>query len=655
MRLKIIFNKNNKYSSSTVTKLSILIYFCFMVTHANFIYIQFSLLQILSVALVNLAILLILATIFLKTELSAPLILNIKNMWLVFFNFLLLVILSSILPAQILSFTNPLILLETELGLGWNHDTAFNIALIQSILNFGYPSTAQNGHPIIIYHALSHYVDALILGITRVQPYDSYGLLFHFKVFLLTSSAALFISTITRRRSANIYFISIILFIPLIIGNGLGIGSHSLWFSSILMLISAPYIFSKLFKKAPESSIYLYTLFLIIIIALTKISSGIMLASLIFSIIFINKPKILTTYIFGAVLIIFFYLWGLLYISNGSKVLLNYSSLGIYDFINYYFLRELYPGAFKITPFIITSILTILTIFLISFNRIVGATLVSSIFSSIMLYFITNNISNPSDIWYFQYSLSFPLLLMTFYMCINYGTVYFEKINILNCSIFTEINKSRFTIKILVPIIFAAIFSAISFYLSRPHNAIYNLISNISITIQSVNTQQFSIINRKLPADIRLSIKRLYMDGFDTLKDRLNAEFSSFRVLNDLSLKLDSQLSIRGLVKKNVALFIPKEIFDESLKKFGGSNWDQGLLIYAVTGIQLIHGVGDIPYGYGFSIYSKQSSASRVEVNMFDLVNSCKIADITHIILVYRLEPLKIEIATCKQVPFVLN
>jgi hypothetical protein len=71
-------------------------------------------------------------------------------------------------------------------------------------------------------------------------------------------------------------------------------------------------------------------------------------------------------------------------------------------------------------------------------------------------------------------------------------------------------------------------------------------------------------------------------------------------------------------------------------------------LIYAVTGIQLVHGVGEIPYGYGFSNYSKESGAFRLELDLFDLVNSCKIANVTNIIIVNTLEPLKIEIAACK-------
>ena len=326
-------------------------YFIFMVMYANFTYIQFSLIQILSVALIFLSIIVFLGVIFLKSEITCTLELSIKNVLAAFFTIFVLIILSIILPIQILSYANPLILMETELGLGWNHDTAFNVALIQSILNFGYPSTAQNGHPILIYHALSHYIDALILRLTGLEPYDSYGLLFHFKVFLLISSTVLFISAVTRGMSATIYLVSIIFFIPLAIGNGLGIGSHSLWFSSIFMLITAPYIFSNLFKKNSNSpTFFCVLLIIIIIIALTKISSAIMLASLFTTFIFIKNPKKLVIYIFGSALIIFFYIWSSLYISNGSKVLFDYSTLGVQDLYQYYFFKELYPGAFKITP-----------------------------------------------------------------------------------------------------------------------------------------------------------------------------------------------------------------------------------------------------------------------------------------------------------------
>ncbi|EPZ8204082.1 hypothetical protein ACXWHM_004825, partial [Enterobacter hormaechei] len=45
----------------------------------------------------------------------------------------------------------------------WHKDSAYNISIIQSIINFGYPSIGLDGHKLTAYHVLSHYADAFLL------------------------------------------------------------------------------------------------------------------------------------------------------------------------------------------------------------------------------------------------------------------------------------------------------------------------------------------------------------------------------------------------------------------------------------------------------------------------------------------------------------
>ncbi|MES2211714.1 MAG: hypothetical protein V4490_01065, partial [Pseudomonadota bacterium] len=273
---------DKEVSIYSITVLSLILYFAYTVVTAKLIYLQFSLLEVVKVSMVFLGTMVILTIIFFRMDKELSFKLSYKNLSAAVFVVFVLAMLSNILHPQIDSYPRPLILLETELGLGWNHDTAYNVSLIQSILNYGYPSTAQHGHPFRFYHALSHYVDALILLIARIDPYDSYGLLFHFKFSAFLSSLIIAVSAITRREKVSVYLISIILLAPLIVGNGLSIGSHSQWFASILMLMSAPFLYSTLYRDGSVSTSRFLAIFaVIVVIALAKISSSLMLASLV--------------------------------------------------------------------------------------------------------------------------------------------------------------------------------------------------------------------------------------------------------------------------------------------------------------------------------------------------------------------------------------
>jgi hypothetical protein len=113
---------------------------------------------------------------------------------------------------------------------------------------------------------------------------------------------------------------------------------------------------------------------------------------------------------------------------------------------------------------------------------------------------------------------------------------------------------------------------------------------------------------------------------------------------------LDEHLSRNDIAKRNVALFIPKSIFIDSRNKFGGKNWDEGLLIYAATGVQLIHGVVENHFGYGFGTYANDPDALSINGDAFSIEKSCKSrADVSHIAIINQLSPPKIDIVQCKK------
>ena len=675
---RIISLANKEADIPSITAMSIFLYFAYTLVTAKLFYLQFSLPEILAVSLLFLGIIVSIGAIFLRFEKPLPLNVNFKNIITATSVFLLLVVFSITSLAEIIGYFDPFIFLETELGLGWNHDTAFHVSLIQSILNFGYPSIAQNGHPPCVYHVLSHYTDALILKITGLEPYDSYGLFVHFKFFTFVSSIVLAIGATTQRRSILVYLISIILLTPLILGKGMAVGSHGQWMASIVLLLSAPFIFSILFKEGSITKSDLLALFaIIVIISLGKVSSGLMLGSLVGSFVLARGFKQPSTYLFGAVLLLFFYLYWSVFngSSDGNAAALTLSNISVEGIYHYFFGEELYPHAIILTKPILASVFILGAIFCLDPNKVTGSALFASIVSALSLYFLctVKTWTNTSDIWFFQFGLANAILLMTYSIFIkHYNPIQNKMRYIVWQASYMLVGKyfqkvPRVISDIKVRSIFYATFNVIVIaglvlflrnYFVTP-GFIYNCglatiskcsLDNIRAGLDHTNNDRFEIINSKLPENLQLSLKSLYISGSEELRDKALSQLFVSRPLYDLRRNLDEQLLKKSIAKKNVALFIPKSIFNDSRKKFGGADWDQGLLIYAITGIQLIHGVGDNLVSYGFPTYANAPDALRINGDAFSIEKSCtSMADVTHIAIINQLSPPQIDIIQCKK------
>lgn len=684
---------NKEVSISSITALSLIFYFPYTVVTAKLIYLQFSLLEVVKVSMVFLGIMVFLTIIFFRIDKQLSLKVNYKNLGAAAFVFFVLAMLSNILHPQIDSYPHPLILLETELGLGWNHDTAYNVSLIQSILNYGYPSTAQHGHPFRFYHALSHYVDALILLIARIDPYDSYGLLFHFKFSAFLSSIVIAVSAITQREKVSVYLISIILLTPLIVGNGLAIGSHSQWFASILTLMSAPFLYSTIYRDGSVPVPRFLAIFAIIVaIALAKVSSSLMLASLIGAFVLAKGFKNPSAYIFGMALLIFFYIYGTSFSpDNGISHQFSYSNLSLESLYHYYFGPALYPGGVKLTPGIVTMVLTLFAFYCLAANKITGSALFASIVGALGLYIVTAAVElTPAVIWHFQMGMTAALLLMTFTIVIKYQKIVRCKVGgILLLTIDSRVTKpatdavlkflrnaidvvlkkliffwvallmhNKFAIseKIVTVAIVLSLAMLSNNFIKPSYNVFNAGFSSIIEGFHHVNESRFSGINDKLSPELQLSISRIYLRGLSDIKNRALEQLSTTRPLYDLRQQLTDAISAEGIDKKRVALFIPKEIFDDSAKIFGAQyevvgdqDWDLGLLFYAVTGVQLVSSVGSIPNGWGFDRYANNASSFRVNSADFSLDKTCNILDISHVAILSQLSPPKIKIVPCKR------
>jgi hypothetical protein len=658
-----------KTCNNTITLISILFFYLYSIITATIVYIQFTSFDILIVSFTFMGIVFFISLLTYRLDFFKQLSLNYKNFLIAILIFLILFLFSNSDNPHFENYVRTFPLIETELSLLWSCDTAFHVSLIQSILNFGYPSIAHHGHPITFYHVFSHYTDAFILWITGLEPYDSYGLLFHFKIFIFLSSILIFINRVIPKCNLWLYLISIaILFAP-IVGSWHAIGSHGLWMGSVILLICSPYLFTKLFDSAHidgKNAIAIFTI--IIVISLSKISSGFMLASFVGFFLLIKSPKQYSTYLIGLGLLIFFYFYTKSFgVEVSDKSAFDFSKISLLNYYNYFFVNELFSSGFlvkKITTTIILLLSIMLFILYLIQNRVTSSVFISSFLTSIILFVITTAKQefSLSDVWYFQYGLSSSLLLLTFILIIKFREELIYKIGSLSLMltyilVFKNIRKvhelidnfkydKQIYIFIVVSIVIFLAFLSKIFILPCINLFSINY-QSIYKTLNTYNTKKFSYVNQKLPIDNQLSIKELLSPKNGEMKNNSLNHLNSNRPLNEMRNKINGIIKYNGIAKNKTALFIPKQIYENDLKQFGGIGWDRGLLIYAITGVQLAHGVNTIPRGYGFGTYKDNRNAFQINVDEFSINAVCSELKISNLIKIETLTPLKLIPVSC--------
>lgn len=604
-------------STFSVTLLALVMFFIYITGYALLVFIQFSPLQILVVGLTFAALLAALTALFMRPALLgitlAPIRINLKTIGASLFVFFVLIIFTHSTNPVFSAYFQTFPLLEAELGLGWHPDAAYHVSHIQSILNFGYPSIAQHGHPLTAYHTLSHYVDALILLITQVDPYDSYGLFFHYKIFLFLSSILLAVTAMTRKHGVITYFVSFVLFAPCVIGTWHAIGSHGLWMATVILLLSAHFVFCLLFKKPDLTLRQFAALFLIIVsIGLAKISSGFMYGALLGAFILIKQPRQIYTYAFGAALITFFYLYGVTFFSslNNVQSSIDISSLGLPGLFNYLTASQIVRGGrtiFSYTHAILACAVILVAIVFQKANKNIIAGLLATALAIVCLYFITETISyySISDIWYFQYGLVSGLLLLTFASVLHHKQ---------------ELNK------------FPPATGAAATYrrsISIAGLACIALLMKYTVPLPSfTHTSPFLSINQKLSASEQVTVLSSRSAKAGALE-----KLSSSRPLKALQNDVKKTLDDNNLSREETGLVLSKEFFDNQFRQVGGVPWARGLLVYATTGVQLLYGVTEIPRGYGYTEYYKPFTARSDQfVNDNDL---CVTQDVVNVVILY--------------------
>jgi hypothetical protein len=567
----IIDAKLNPYSLSI---LALVNFYIFSTIYAVFVYVQFSILEVFYVSIIFLIIFFFLIIIFCPISFKGNLKLNYPN---IFWSVIIFIFLSLVLHSyqdiwEVYYRTFPT--LEVDNSLGFHIDSAFHISIINSIKLFGIPSTGLNDVPLIGYHVLSHYVDAFILKVTGLDAWETYGLFYYFKCLLLLSSLIIFIAVVCKNFKF-LFLFSIFLLIPIVVSKWYAVSSHPLWFVSLIIILSAPKVY-KIINNNEHIQIKDFLILFIILILITfgKVSSGFMYGCFLGIIIFFKNFKNPITYFFIFLLFLFFIFIYLYFpypfqisINNLEKNLNNVLWLNKFVIQNNYFFL-----VFTLVFFLFKSKEVILFI-------------VSICLSYLIIYLINILIEiDTASNYYFFYGLWSTSIYFVYQIIIKI-LISNNNINgVIRLSILgTQYRQPLdWNLKINKTILVGLLIFILPQIETTKFNFFNSNIKTINEIIFDFATKPFKNLN-KIDPSLRVNIKRSVLNRGYINFDKYPKYFANIN--NNLKIFM----MLKNLSAKNSLLFIPKEAF----YKYGTTdpNWSIGQLIYAITGVPLVHGL----------------------------------------------------------------
>jgi hypothetical protein len=618
----------NEINVPVVAVTSILLLFIIKIIYALFVFIQFSIQDILILSAVIFLLLFLLSLPILKTlrfsflGARGPLFFG----HLISFIFLFFLLYS--FNSQSVNYIKFFPLLEFESGLGWHRDTTYHVTLIHSIMNNGYPSAMLHGSAVNFYHVLSHYVDAAIFLSTGIDPLDGNGILYSFKEFLFLSCIVLLLASICGKNGYLFFFGSLLIFLPLAVGGWRSTFSYGLWFTGLVSISLIPFLLNLLSRKDYlKWPYFLIIFFLGVVLSLGKISSGFSFSLFMGFLLFIKFPRDRNVYLLGLSWFIFYFLYSNLFSQSYGQ------QAGVLDVINLWSVESIFLKTILMLNdrvFLNDMIFSLYVLLLLSLliyfkNRSVSALQIcfSGLLSFVVLAFmfsLRESLGN-SDRFYFLFGLFF---LLQFFVYSEFSRSY--------PSLFASpsigvINNNWF---------FILIFAVSAVGVTRTTLNLFNF--DLSHSYRNFISRPFDGISK--------------IDGFDLAPkiyaaNRLTLDLEKFpsRPLFFLRSEIDLLLKSNGLNRSNVLVFVPKEIYLKDFPRFAGRQWANGLLLTAVTGLPLAHGAMDIRAGYGFSDYDE--NALWRPRNELATGNACSFGKT--IIVVEQLSPPKLSLHPCLQ------
>ncbi len=450
-------------------------------------------------------------------------------------------------------------------------DTVFHETLIQSIMNFGYPSTGLNDVPLLVYHTLSHYTESAILLISGLEPLDSAGLFFDLKVVLIVASIVLLLSAATKDRSFTTFVVAVIVAVPALTSRWLITWSLALWLTTFILIATARFSHRAITSAARPTGATLVGLGVIgVALCLGKISSGMIYILVVGIHLLISHGRDRRIYLMGTSWLVFLVIYGWQFARDRTIVPAEDGFSvwnGIKSVANMLLLNGKFPQ-YTQDLYVLGGVIIITWVLYRRQSTVALALSLATGFAGIcVLQFLG---TNPHDVRYFAQALFFVVLLFTV----------------------LEILSITPTASLAKPIT-NAVFRRWSYVA---------FVGVLAIAVTGIGRAPLDVL-AKSPA----SIIKPFSDARPT-NDATSPRIEEFR--HDLKTFMESE----GLNKRNSLLFIPSEVWpdlsarlaeSDSLK--AGKSWAHPFVIYAATGVPLLNGIVAWEDFYGFSAYSERN------------------------------------------------
>lgn len=451
-------------------------------------------------------------------------------------------------------------------------DTIFHSTLIQSIINFGYPSTGISDVPWVVYHTLSHYVESAIFAISGLEPFDSAGLFFNLKIMLVVASLIYFLWLATRNRTLVTFIIAVGIGLPILLSRFIIVGSLALWFTTVILIATALFTYRALSTPTALSGRTLVALGAIgVVLSFGKISTGVMYMLVVGISLFMAQFRDKRIYLLGIGWLAFTAIYGWFFTldrplgsQGGDAVSFGDRLTSLVKFLTLQgkfvpFAQDLY---------VLGAILAIIALVYRRPNTIRLFTSFAVGFVAVSAMWFLKMSSN--DIRYFEQALFFVVLLLAIidFFAITANDSPGRRIRKVVTS------RTAYAVVVVVAILSTAGMGRAPINVFTPSR---------SAAVEAFSAPE----NGGVPADPNLA---------------------NFRTA------LDDYMTTEGLTARDSLVLIPREIWVAQEQRLTESNtlkksWVNPLLVYATTGVPLINGVVDWSDSYGFSAYGNSDVA----------------------------------------------
>lgn len=474
-----------------------------------------------------------------------------------------------------------------DAGEGVAADTFHHSSMIFTIMNFGYPSTGLDGTPFTPYHVLSHYVDAGILSLTGLTPLVAVGFLLQLKIMLFVFAVLTLLWTQLRNMPAWMQWLAPVLLLPAFSATWHVVGSQGLWFTSLLVIVTAPFVWRMVSSSTAPTGRALVVLGLLgAALSVGKISTGFMFMFVVGLVLWLAHMKDWRIYALGVSWGVFMFAYASLIASDRPNVAAQSFTLykRVYALARLVLLRDisanLILGLYALI--LLFALVTILRPTSLH-KRLLGISMGGTALLAAMAFAKMDK----SDRWYFAQALFFIL----------------------------------FTIAIGVIAQFAGDRDRVKLWrLDRrePLEVVVAVTALVLFGLLGWRSSDFSALNLN-PSVVTQSLGNAFVEG---TRPPANSKGGLVAFKDSLAVFLaDNDLDAH-----NARLFIPREIWqvvvaNPKMTSDPETLWPLPLMVYAETGIPLHKGVVSSHGSYGFSAYDDDSlSPTRAE---FEAMKNC--------------------------------